>query len=367
MATQNSMMLAERTDDLLNRGRSQGFLSTEEVANLLQEGDLSAAEVEEFYATLEEEEITIVDSEAAEAGGRRTAAVTSVHVSEAPAVQIAHAVATGDSIRMYLAEIGRVPLLTHADEIRLAKGIARGCKRSKDRLVEANLRLVVSIAKKYRNRGVSFLDLIQEGNLGLIRAAEKFDHSKGYKFSTYATWWIRQAVTRAIADKGRTIRVPVHMVEKINKYYRVQRGLGAQLNRDPTDEEVASIMEVDAEEIVRIRRVSRRSISLETPVGEDHSSELGDFIADEESESPHDLAKSSLLKARMREALGSLPERERMVLEYRFGLTGGQPKTLEEVGERFDVTRERIRQIQLTALAKIKSSPHAAGLRDLLD
>ncbi|HZB08658.1 MAG TPA: sigma-70 family RNA polymerase sigma factor, partial [Rubrobacter sp.] len=190
---------------------------------------------------------------------------------------------------------------------------------------------------------------------------------KGFKFSTYATWWIRQAVTRAIADKGRTIRVPVHMVEKINKYYRVQRGLGAQLNRDPTDEEVASIMEVDAEEIVRIRRVSRRSISLETPVGEDHSSELGDFIADEESESPHDLAKSSLLKARMREALGSLPERERMVLEYRFGLTGGQPKTLEEVGERFDVTRERIRQIQLTALAKIKSSPHAAGLRDLLE
>ncbi|HJQ29003.1 MAG TPA: sigma-70 family RNA polymerase sigma factor, partial [Rubrobacter sp.] len=207
MATQNSMMLAERTDELLNRGRSQGFLSTEEVANLVQEGDLSAAEVEEFYATLEEEEITIVDGEAAEAAGSRAAVAATVHISEAPAVQIAHAVATGDSIRMYLAEIGRVPLLTHADEIRLAKGIARGCKRSKDRLVEANLRLVVSIAKKYRNRGVSFLDLIQEGNLGLIRAAEKFDHSKGYKFSTYATWWIRQAITRAIADKGRTIRI----------------------------------------------------------------------------------------------------------------------------------------------------------------
>src|SRR5215218_3300035 len=191
MATQNSTMLAERTDELLNRGRSQGFLSTEEVANLLQEGDLSAAAVEEFYAALEED------------------------------------------------EIGRVPLLTHADEIRLAKGIARGCKRSKDRLVEANLRLVVSIAKKYRNRGVSFLDLIQEGNLGLIRAAEKFDHSKGYKFSTYATWWIRQAITRAIADKGRTIRIPVHMVEKVNKYHRTHRRMIQTLGREPSEEEIA--------------------------------------------------------------------------------------------------------------------------------
>src|ERR671915_253626 len=234
MATQNSMMLAERTDELLNRGRSQGFLSTEEVANLLQEGDLSALEVEEFYAALEEEEITVVEGEAAEAGGSEAAAAAA-----APALQIAHAVATGDSIRMYLAEIGRVSLLTHADEIRLAKGIARGCKRSKDRLVEANLRLVVSIAKKYRNRGVSFLDLIQEGNLGLIRAAEKFDHSKGYKFSTYATWWIRQAITRAIADKGRTIRIPVHMVEKVNKYHRTHRRMVQGLGREPSEEEIA--------------------------------------------------------------------------------------------------------------------------------
>ncbi|HEV8045329.1 MAG TPA: sigma-70 family RNA polymerase sigma factor, partial [Rubrobacter sp.] len=262
MATQNSMMLAERTDELLNRGRSQGFLSTEEVANLLQEGDLSAAEVEEFYAALEEEEISIVDSEAAEAGGSRTAAVTAVHVSEAPAVQIAHAVATGDSIRMYLAEIGRVPLLTHADEIRLAKGIARGCKRSKDRLVEANLRLVVSIAKKYRNRGVSFLDLIQEGNLGLIRAAEKFDHSKGYKFSTYATWWIRQAITRAIADKGRTIRIPVHMVEKVNKYHRTHRRMIQTLGREPSEEEIAFELGVFVAEIQRLQEISQRSISL---------------------------------------------------------------------------------------------------------
>src|SRR5215212_9964428 len=205
MAAENSMMLTERTDELLNRGRSQGFISTEEVAELVQEGDLSTAEVEEFYATLEEEEITLVEGEVPEEP--TTAPAAKVH--EAPAIQIAHAIATGDSIRMYLAEIGRVRLLTHADEIRLAKGIARGDKRCKDKLVEANLRLVVSIAKKYRNRGFSFLDLIQEGNLGLIPAAEKFDHTKGYKFSTYATWWIRQAITRAIADKGRTIRIPV--------------------------------------------------------------------------------------------------------------------------------------------------------------
>ena len=221
MATENTMLLTDRTDELLSRGRSQGFISTEEVAELIQGGDLSAAEVEEFYATLEEEEITLVDAETAEAG--TPAAANATPVSEAPILQMAHAVATGDSIRMYLAEIGRVRLLTHADEIRLAKGILRGCKRSKDRLVEANLRLVVSIAKKYRNRGVSFLDLIQEGNLGLIRAAEKFDHTKGYKFSTYATWWIRQAITRAIADKGRTIRIPVHMVEKVNKFHRTHR------------------------------------------------------------------------------------------------------------------------------------------------
>ena len=238
MAAQNSMMLAERTDELLNRGRSQGFLSTEEVAGLVQEGDLSATEVEEFYAALEEEEITLVSGEVAEAakGGGKSA---TVQISEAPAAQIAHAVATGDSIRMYLAEIGRVPLLNHADEIRLANGIARGCKRSKDRLVEANLRLVVSIAKKYRNRGVSFLDLIQEGNLGLIRAAEKFDPSKGFKFSTYATWWIRQAITRAIADKGRTIRIPVHMVEKVNKYHRTHRRMVQGLGREPSEEEIA--------------------------------------------------------------------------------------------------------------------------------
>src|SRR5215204_2129201 len=358
MATQNSMMLAERTDELLNRGRSQGFLSTEEVANLLQEGDLSAAEVEEFYAALEEEEITLVDGDAAEAAGGQ-ATVSAIHVSQAPAVQIAHAVATGDSIRMYLAEIGRVPLLTHADEIRLANGIARGCKRSKDRLVEANLRLVVSIAKKYRNRGVSYL--------GLIQAAEKFDPSKGFKFSTYATWWIRQAITRAIADKGRTIRIPVHMVEKVNKYHRTHRRMIQTLGREPSEEEIAHELGVFVEEIQRLQEISQRSISLATPVGDDDSSELGDFLEDAGSVTPTDAVSESLLKAHLREALDELPERERQIIELRFGMKDDRPRTLEEVGREFDITRERVRQIQMKTLNLLREQRRTQNLREYLN
>ena len=354
----------EEVQELFEAGQTAGTLESGEVLELLAEVDLSTEEIQQVYGMLREHGVEIVD-----------AGFLENSVKEEKDIQIVEEVLesdlrtryTGDAVQMYLDEIGKTPLLTKAQEVYLAKRIERGDRRARAHLTRANLRLVVSIAKKYSSRGVSLLDLIQEGNIGLMRAVEKFDYRKGYKFSTYATWWIRQAVTRAIADKGRTIRVPVHMVEKINKYYRVQRTLASELNRDPTDEEVADLMEIEAEEVSRIRKVSRRSISLETPVGEDHSSELGDFIADDDSETPHDLAKTSLLKARMREALGSLPERERMVLEYRFGLTGGQPKTLEEVGERFEVTRERIRQIQLTALAKIKTSPHAASLRDLLE
>ncbi len=368
MATDNSIMLAERTDELLNRGRSQGFLSTEEVANLLQEGDLSAVEVEEFYATLEEEEITVVEGEVAEADGGQAAAAeaAAAAVAAAPAMQIAHAVATGDSIRMYLAEIGRVPLLTHADEIRLAKGIARGCKRSKDKLVEANLRLVVSIAKKYRNRGVSFLDLIQEGNLGLIRAAEKFDHTKGYKFSTYATWWIRQAITRAIADKGRTIRIPVHMVEKVNKYHRTHRRMIQTLGREPSEEEIARELGIFVEEIQRLQEISQRSISLATPVGDDDTSELGDFLEDSGSVTPTDAVSESLLKAHLREALDELPERERQIIELRFGMKDDRPRTLEEVGREFDITRERVRQIQMKTLNLLREQRRTQNLREYL-
>ena len=363
MATENSMMLTERTDELLNRGRSQGFLSTEEVADLVQEGDLSASEVEEFYATLEEEEITVVEVEPQEVEAPVAAAV---QISEAPAIQIAHAVATGDSIRMYLAEIGRVRLLTHADEIRLAKGIARGDKRCKDKLVEANLRLVVSIAKKYRNRGVSFLDLIQEGNLGLIRAAEKFDHTKGYKFSTYATWWIRQAITRAIADKGRTIRIPVHMVEKVNKFHRTHRRMIQVLGREPSDEEIASQLDVPVEEILRLQEISQRSISLETPVGDDDSSELGDFLEDAYSATPTDAVSESLLKLHLREALDELPERERQIIELRFGMKDDRPRTLEEVGREFDITRERVRQIQMKTLNLLREQRRTQNLREYL-
>ncbi len=364
MATENSMMLTERTDELLNRGRSQGFLSTEEVADLVQEGDLSATEIEEFYTTLEEEEITLVEGEAAEASPE--SAPAAVQVNEAPAIQIAHAVATGDSIRMYLAEIGRVRLLTHADEIRLAKGIARGDKRCKDKLVEANLRLVVSIAKKYRNRGVSFLDLIQEGNLGLIRAAEKFDHTKGYKFSTYATWWIRQAITRAIADKGRTIRIPVHMVEKVNKFHRTHRRMIQRLGREPSDEEIACELNMPIEEILRLQEISQRSIRLETPVGDDDSSELGDFLEDSASATPTDAVSESLLKLHLREALDELPERERQIIELRFGMKDDRPRTLEEVGREFDITRERVRQIQMKTLNLLREQRRTQNLREYL-
>jgi RNA polymerase primary sigma factor len=267
---------------------------------------------------------------------------------------------------MYLAEIGRVKLLTHADEIRLAKGIARGCKRSKNRLVEANLRLVVSIAKKYRNRGVSFLDLIQEGNLGLIRAAEKFDHDKGFKFSTYATWWIRQAITRAIADKGRTIRIPVHMVEKVNKFHRTHRRMTQALGREPFDEEIGHELEITVDEILRLREISQRAISLETPVGEEDSSHLGDFLEDATTVTPNDAVSESLLKLHLREALNELPERERQIIELRFGMKDDRPRTLEEVGREFDITRERVRQIQMKTLNLLREQRRTQNLREYL-
>ncbi len=270
----------------------------------------------------------------------------------------------GDSLQLFLKGVGKVGLLTAAQEVELAKRIERGDHGAKQEMVEANLRLVVSIAKGYLGRGLTFLDLIQEGSLGLIRAVEKFDYRRGYKFSTYATWWIRQAVTRAIADKGRTIRIPVHMVEKLNKVVHVERQLVQSLGREPTPEEIAEELEVTEREVRDILRMSQQPISLEKPIGEEEESELGDFVEDENAVSPFDMASDNLRKENVHRALAALPQREREVIEMRFGLTGQRPRTLEEVGRAFNVTRERIRQIENHTLKKLESLPEAQRLRD---
>ena len=269
-----------------------------------------------------------------------------------------------DSLRLYLRSIGRVPLLSAVEEVTLAKRIERGDMNAKQHMVEANLRLVVSIAKGYLGRGLTFLDLIQEGSLGLIRAVEKFDYRRGYKFSTYATWWIRQAVTRAIADKGRTIRIPVHMVEKLNKVVHVERQLVQSLGREPTPEEIAEELECSTEDVREILRVSQQPISLEKPVGDEDDSQLGDFVEDDGVVSPFDLTSDSLRRENVYRALSTLPARERDVIIMRFGIGGGKPRTLEEVGRAFDVTRERIRQIENHTLKKLESLPEAQKLRD---
>jgi RNA polymerase primary sigma factor len=269
-----------------------------------------------------------------------------------------------DSLRLYLRSIGRVQLLTAEREVALAQRIERGDLVAKQEMVEANLRLVVSIAKGYLGRGLSFLDLIQEGSLGLIRAVEKFDYRRGYKFSTYATWWIRQAVTRAIADKGRTIRIPVHMVEKLNKVVHVERQLVQELGREPTPDEIARQLECTSREVREILRMAQQPVSLEKPIGEEEESELGDFVEDENAESPFETASTNLRRENVRKALDALPQREREVIEMRFGLTGARPYTLEEVGRAFNVTRERIRQIENHTLKKLESLPEAQRLRD---
>ena len=271
---------------------------------------------------------------------------------------------TTDSLQLFLKDIGRVDLLTAAQEVELAKRIERGDHCAKQEMVEANLRLVVSIAKKYRNQGLPFLDLIQEGTIGLVRAAEKFDYRKGFKFSTYATWWIRQAVTRAIADKARTIRIPVHMVEKLNKVVHIERQLVQRLGREPQPEEIATELEMTTEEVRDILRMAQLPVSLEKPIGEEEDSQLGDFVEDEAAESPFDTASLMLRREDVQKALDSLPDRERKVIELRFGLLGHQPFTLEEVGRAFGVTRERIRQIENNTLKRLETLPEAQGLRD---
>jgi RNA polymerase primary sigma factor len=350
----------EELSGLLAEGHERGCIAIESVATVLEELDFSKEQVHELYAYFEEHGIELV-------GGTPTAAELQDPVEEVPASRLELDLTVEpslDSLRLYLRSIGRVALLSAAEEIELAKRIERGDGLAKQQMVEANLRLVVSIAKRYLGRGLSFLDLIQEGSLGLIRAVEKFDHRRGYKFSTYATWWIRQSVTRAIADKGRTIRIPVHMVEKLNKVIQAERQLVQELGREPSPAEIAAELGCSAHEVREILRMAQQPISLEKPVGEEDDSALGDFVEDQTAESPFELASRRIRDENVGRALAVLPRREREVLEMRFGLTGQRPRTLEEVGQAFNVTRERIRQIENHTLKKLELLPEAQRLRD---
>src|SRR5216110_1735456 len=351
----------EELHKLVQDGTEKGFLTYDEIVSGLEEVELTKEQIEDFYTYLIDHSIEWMEGEQHK---------HPPHEDEKAAAKEANAKLdltvepSLDSLRLYLREIGKVPLLTADQEVYLAKRIERGDIYAKAQMIEANLRLVVSIAKSYLGRGLSFLDLIQEGSLGLIRAVEKFDYRKGYKFSTYATWWIRQAVTRAIADKARTIRIPVHMVEKLNKVVHIERQLVQRLGREPRTDEIADELEMTTEEVREILRMSQHPVSLEKPIGEEEDSELGDFVQDEQAESPYDTAQVSLRREDIENALASLPPRDRKVIELRFGLSGAQPCTLEEVGRAFGVTRERIRQIENNTLKKLESLPEAQGLKD---
>jgi RNA polymerase primary sigma factor len=351
----------EELHKLVQDGTEKGFLTYDEIVAGLEEVDLSKEQIEDFYTYLIDHSIELVEGEQHKHPPHEQPALA--EEEKGPKLDLSVEPSL-DSLRLYLREIGKVPLLTADQEVYLAKRIERGDMSAKTHMIEANLRLVVSIAKSYLGRGLSFLDLIQEGSLGLIRAVEKFDYRKGYKFSTYATWWIRQAVTRAIADKARTIRIPVHMVEKLNKVVHIERQLVQRLGREPQPEEIALELEMTTEEVREILRMAQLPVSLEKPIGEEEESELGDFVQDEQAESPFDTASVQLRREDIQKALDSLPERERKVIELRFGLTGSQPCTLEEVGKAFGVTRERIRQIENNTLKRLETLPEAQGLRD---
>jgi RNA polymerase primary sigma factor len=347
---------------LIAQGRERGYLTFEEIAGTLEEVEVTKEQVQHLHGYLIEHGVDVVAGDGLTA--YKESKGTQPDARKKPELDLTVEPSL-DSLRLYLRSIGRVELLTAEQEIELAQRIERGDMIAKRHMVEANLRLVVSIAKGYLGRGLSFLDLIQEGSLGLIRAVEKFDYRRGYKFSTYATWWIRQAVTRAIADKARTIRIPVHMVEKLNRVAHVERQLVQRLGREPEPEEIASELKWSVREVRDILRVAQLPVSLEKPIGDEEESELGDFVADETAESPFESATESLQREDIQRALDALPERERQVIELRYGLRGHEPLTLEEVGRAFGVTRERIRQIENNTLKKLKQLPEAQRLREL--
>jgi RNA polymerase primary sigma factor len=347
-----------RVDDVLDTDEARGLLETarengsvtaEEIALAFDELDLEAGQLEDVYRTLEESDVEIV-AQAEEEEADLDARVADI---------------SADSLQLFLKDIGKVPLLTAAQEVEIAKRIERGEHRAKQEMIEANLRLVVSIAKRYRNQGLPFLDLIQEGTIGLVRAAEKFDYRKGFKFSTYATWWIRQAVARALADKARTIRMPVHVVEKLNKIVRSERKLRAELGREPLSFEIAKDLDLTIDEVEQIRRSAQTPVSLEKPVGDEEESEFGQFLTDETTPLPEEAAETSMRRETLVKILSKLSSRERRVLELRYGLDGQHPRTLDEVGRTFNVTRERIRQIENQSLKKLRALADAQVLRDV--
>ncbi|HHY35040.1 MAG TPA: RNA polymerase sigma factor RpoD [Firmicutes bacterium] len=377
----------EQLKNLIEQGKNSGVLTYQQVIDALEKADLTPEQVDDVYAALHDMGITVVD-EATEAGektrsgtvrakGRSALSAQAVRDEDVVEAELSddvteidlsvpEGIALDDPVRMYLKEIGRIPLLTPEEEVELAKRMEAGDEEAKRRLIESNLRLVVSIAKRYVGRGMLFLDLIQEGNMGLIKAVEKFDYRKGYKLSTYATWWIRQAITRAIADQARTIRIPVHMVETINKLVRTSRHLLQQLGREPTPEEIGEEMGISADKVREILKVAQEPVSLETPIGEEEDSHLGDFIEDEDAPAPADAASFLLLREQIEEVLDTLNPREQKVLRLRFGLDDGRARTLEEVGREFGVTRERIRQIEAKALRKLRHPVRSRKLKDYL-
>lgn len=363
--TEMDLTLEQAKDQLIETGKKQGVLTYKSIMEKLAPYEQDSQQIDDFFEHLNEQGIEVVndadDFDDSETDNHDDDHYIDDDLSVPPGVKI------NDPVRMYLKEIGRVPLLTAEEEVELAKRIEQGDEEAKRRLAEANLRLVVSIAKRYVGRGMLFLDLIQEGNMGLIKAVEKFDFRKGFKFSTYATWWIRQAITRAIADQARTIRIPVHMVETINKLIRVQRQLLQDLGREPTPEEIAEDMDLTPEKVREILKIAQEPVSLETPIGEEDDSHLGDFIEDQEATSPADHAAYELLKEQLEDVLDTLTDREENVLRLRFGLDDGRTRTLEEVGKVFGVTRERIRQIEAKALRKLRHPSRSKRLKDFLE